>query len=150
MAILILELRQEVLAQQRRVKEQIKKQDRGGWVPNPLSAEEDEEEESDEDDDAGGMNKIKDRKGRKEFETNMHSMIRSYNNMLAQDMKGIPEVKLEKMLTNPLKRPTAGRKQKQQRSCLRPSQLTQRLFSLDDVDQNIADQMGQESDDEGN
>ena len=96
MAIFIVELRQEVLAQQRRVKEQIRKQDRGGWVPHPLSAEEDEEKESDKDDDAGGMNKIKDRKWRKEFETNMQYMIRSYNNMLAQDMKGIPEVKLEK------------------------------------------------------
>lgn len=150
MAILIVELRQEVLAQRKRVKEQIKKQDRGGWVPNPLSAEEDEEEESDEDDDAGVMNKITDRKGRKEFETDMHSMIRSYNNMLAQDMKGIPEVKLEKMFTNPLKRQTTGvgRKQKQ-RPWLRPGQLTQRLFSFDDVDQNIADQTGQESDDEG-
>ena len=70
--------------------------------------------------------------------------------MLAQDMKGIPEVKLEKMFIDPLKRPTAGRKQKQQWPWLRPSQLTQRLFSFDDVDQNIADQMGQESDDEGN
>ena len=54
------------------------------------------------------------------------------------------------MFTTPLKRPTAGQKQKQQRSWLRPNQLSQRLFLFDDVDQNIADQMRQESDDESN
>mmetsp|Transcript_32179 Transcript_32179/g.67634 ORF Transcript_32179/g.67634 Transcript_32179/m.67634 type:complete len:860 (+) Transcript_32179:190-2769(+) len=166
MAILIVELRQEVLAQRRKVKEDMKKdrelKKERGWLPN-LNADEDDEEESDDDDDAGVMNKITDRKGRKEFETDMHALIRSYNSMLARDLKGIPEVKLERMLPKiPLRMPStliprrasnanlAGKTNKQPRPWLRPGGLTQRLFSFDDVDQTSpADQSRHESDDEG-
>jgi len=158
MAILIVELRQEVLAQRRRVKEQIKKQDKAKWmVTNPLaeSSDESDEEESDDDDDAGVMNKIRDRKGRKEFETDMHSMVRSYNQMLAQDLRGIPEVKAN--IADRLRKAVEGRANRSSTRPMMPwmrGQLTQRLFSYDDVDQNQnPDQQsptaGQESDDEG-
>ncbi len=127
MAILFVELRQEVLAQRKRAKEQLK--DRG-WVPN-LTVITDID---DDDDDAGLLNKITDRNGRKEFETDMHALIRSYNDMLAHDLRGIPEVKLEKTITTqPILLDnfnTPFRK-----TWLFPSQLTQRLFSFDDMDQ---------------
>ncbi|KAL7543167.1 hypothetical protein ACHAXR_012860 [Thalassiosira sp. AJA248-18] len=148
MAILIVELRQEVLAQRQRAKDLIKKQQdkKGGWQVPTLSGEEDDDEESDDDDDdAGVMNKITDRKGRKEFETDMHALIRSYNNMLAQDLKGIPEVKLERMFANRLRRAT---KTGQKKPWLRPGGLTQRLFSFDDMLENNQAE-GQDSDDEG-
>lgn len=94
MAILIVELRQEVLAQRKRAREQIKRREARGWFDQSASDDLDAE-----DDDAGVMNKITDRKGRKEFETDMHAMIRTYNDMLGRDLKGIPEVKV--MFTNP-------------------------------------------------
>ena len=140
MAVLFVELRQEVLAQRRRVKEQLKKDNRG-LIPN-LLGDDDEDNlgaETDHDDDCGIMNKITDRKGRKEFETDMHTLIRSYNDMLAKDLKGIPEVKLQKMFPS-LRRPSilpnfaGGKKNGQQRPWLKPGGLTQRLFSFDDID----------------
>lgn len=166
MAILIVELRQEVLAQRRRVKEQMKLKSKGPWVQNPLSEEEDDDESDDDIDDAGVMNKITDRKGRKEFETDMHALIRSYNNMLAQDLKGIPEVKLERLFADRFRRARETRmnmrKSAQQgggggggvRPWLRPGGLTQRLFSFDDMmdqqQQQGADQTRDaDSDDEG-
>lgn len=151
MAILIVELRKEVLAQRRRVKEQIKKQDKGtwtDWVPTLSSEDEDDEEESDDDDDAGVMNRITDRRNRKEFETDMHALIRSYNDMLAQDLKGIPEVKLEKMFTNPLRRLNTPQRNRQQ-WWLKPGQISQRFFSFDDLEHGASEQSRQDIDDEG-
>ena len=85
MAILVVELRKEVLAQREKAKQQIKRRDNAGWMSGfPSDNEEDEEEEPDE----SLLLGITDRKTRKEFETDMHSMIRSYNNMLAQVKKG--------------------------------------------------------------
>lgn len=126
MAILFVELRLEVLAQRKRAKEQLKER---GWAPN-LNAVADNE-----DDDAGLLNKITDRKGRKEFETDMHALIRSYNDMLAHDLRGIPEVKLEKKVISP---PTLlGNANTPFRKTW---QLTQRLFSLDEMDQPLTQQ----------
>jgi hypothetical protein len=139
MAILFVELRQEVLAQRKRAKEQLK--DRG-WVPN-LTVITDID---DDDDDAGLLNKITDRKGRKEFETDMHALIRSYNDMLAHDLRGIPEVKLEKKVMTP---PTLlGNANTPFRKTWFPSQLTQRLFSFDDMDQPLP-QPQHDTDEEG-
>jgi len=97
MAILIVELRQEVIAQRKRAKEQIKRRGERGWFD---SSESDEEIEGD--DDAGVMNRITDSHGRKEFEMEMHAMVRAYNDMLRKDLKGIPEVKMT--FTNPFTR----------------------------------------------
>ena len=139
MAILIVELRQEVLSQRRRVKEQMEQKEKKGFLPsNPLAEESDGEDESESDDDvdAGVMNKITDRKGRKEFETDMHSLLRSYNGMLAQDLKGVPEVKLERTIQipkNPLRR-APNQYRQGGRPWLRPGGLTQRLFSFDDIE----------------
>ena len=140
MAVLFVELRQEVLAQRQRVKEQLKKDNRG-LIPNLLGDDNEDElgTETDHDDDCGIMNKITDRKGRKEFETDMHTLIRSYNDMLAKDLKGIPEVKLQKMFPS-LRRPSilpnfaGGKRNGQQRPWLKPGGLTQRLFSFDDIE----------------
>lgn len=71
-----------------------------------------------------------------------HSLIRSYNGMLSRDMKGMPEVKLRKMMSNPIRRLDRRRSQ---RPWLRPGGLTQRLFSFDEMH---ADRTGQGSDDE--
>ncbi|KAL9180213.1 hypothetical protein ACHAXT_008183 [Thalassiosira profunda] len=148
MAILIVELRQEVLAQRKRVKEQLELKRQAGWVPTLSGDEDDDDGDSDDsDDDAGVMNKITDRKGRKDFETDMHSLLRSYNGMLAADLKGIPEVKLQRAF-NPLRRAmTPHGQSRSQRPWLRPGGLTQRLFSFDDIDGN--DQAKNDSDDEG-
>lgn len=97
MAILIVELRQEVIAQRKRAKEQIKRRGERGWF-EPKS----EDDELEEDDDAGVMNKITDSSGKKEFETDMHAMVRAYNDMLRKDLKGIPEVKMT--FSNPFAR----------------------------------------------
>lgn len=132
MAILLVELRQEVMAQRRRAREQIKQRDRAGWAGRALSADDDDEEWGGSDgtdgDDAGVLDTIADRKGRKEFETDMHTLIRGYNHMLAQDLRGIPEVKMGKMFTNPLRRAAAsGRKGR--------GPMTRRLFSIDPFDE---------------
>ena len=146
MAILFVELRQEVIAQRRKAKEALKK-DKGTntWLPN-INEDEDNlgPEDADDDSDAGVMNKITDRKGRKEFETDMHALIRSYNDMLAQDLKGIPEVKLEKMFTNPLRRSNVARrksavaklvrKQPNDGTKWKPAVSAMKLFSFDDID----------------
>ena len=69
--------------------------------------------------------------------------------MLAQDLKGVPEVKLGKNVRPmTMKRLTVNRKTKNPRQWMRGS-LTQRLFSLDEVEQNAPDQTEQDSDDEG-
>jgi hypothetical protein len=97
MAILIVELRQEVIAQRRRAKEQIKRRGERGWF-EPKS----EDEDLEDDDVEGVMNKITDSRGKKEFETDMHAMVRAYNDMLRKDLKGIPEVKMT--FSNPFAR----------------------------------------------
>jgi hypothetical protein len=95
MAILFVELRQEVIAQRRRIKEQLKKDK--GWVPKSLTANEDDED--DEIDDDGGLLKtITDNQGRRRLEMDMHANIRAYNDMLAHDLKGMPEVQLENIV----------------------------------------------------
>lgn len=99
MAILIVELRQEVIAQRKRAKEQIKRRGERGWFDGSES-----DEEIEGDDDAGVMNRITDSHGRKEFEMDMHAMVRAYNDMLRKDLKGIPEVKMT--FTNPFTRST--------------------------------------------
>jgi hypothetical protein len=104
MAILIVELRQEVIAQRKRAKEQIKRRGERGWFEPKSESDEDIEE----DDDAGVMNKIADSNGRKEFETDMHAMVRAYNDMLRKDLKGIPEVKMT--FSNPFARENTPRK----------------------------------------
>lgn len=102
MAILIVELRQEVLAQRKRAKEQIKRRGERGWF-EPKS----EDDELGEDDDAGVMTKITDSSGKKEFEKDMHAMVRAYNDMLRKDLKGIPEVKMT--FSNPFARSTESK-----------------------------------------
>ena len=150
MAILFVELRQEVLAQRRRAKETLKR-DRG-LFPNLISDDDEDElgeEPDDEDFDAGIMNKITDRKGRKEFETDMHTLIRSYNDMLAQDLKGIPEVKLERFI-NPLRRSTLGNTRKNKNRQW-PTLSQMRLFSFDEVEleQEQQQQNSSDHDEEG-
>ena len=115
MAILIVELRKEVVAYRKRVKTQIKKENEkgllssvvGGAAPNILTdANNDTESEVDSDaDDAGVMNSVTNAKGRKDFETGMHQMVRAHNDMLYKDMKGMPEVQVSKAVfpKNPLK-----------------------------------------------
>ena len=95
MAILFVELRQEVLAQRRRVKERLKKG--RGWVPKALTANEDDEDD-DVDDDGGLLDKITDIEGRKELEIDMHANIRAYNDMLAHDLRGMPAVPIENIV----------------------------------------------------
>ena len=98
MAILIVELRQEVIAQRKLAKEQIKRRGERRW----FEIESESDEDLEEDDDAGVMSKITDSNGRKEFETDMHAMVRAYNDMLRKDLKGIPEVKVT--FSNPFSR----------------------------------------------
>ena len=88
MAILIVELRMEVIAQRRRAKEEVKRRGERGWF-------EFDDPNEDLEDDTGVMAKITDSKGRKEFENDLHAMIRTYNDMLRKDLKGIPEVKMK-------------------------------------------------------
>lgn len=99
MAILIVELRQEVIAQRKRAKEQIKRRGERGWFDKNES-----DEDMEDDADAGVMSKITDSSGKKEFETDMHAMVRAYNDMLRKDLKGIPEVKVT--FSNPFSRST--------------------------------------------
>ena len=142
MAILIVELRQEVLAQRKRAKVLLRKrQEERGWVPI-LSAEEDDDNKSDDedDDDAGVLNKLTDRKRRKDFESEIHQQIRLYNDMLASDLKGLPEVKLARMFPpiNPLRRNNNDAATPKKSPWFRPSHFTQQLsmiFSQDDIDE---------------
>ena len=97
MAILIVELRQEVIAQRKRAKERIKRRGQRGWFDKNES-----DEDMEDDTDAGVMSKITDRSGKKEFETDMHAMVRAYNDMLRKDLRGIPEVKVT--FSNPFSR----------------------------------------------
>ena len=94
MAILFVELRQEVLAQRRRVKERLRKG--RGWVPKALTTNEDDED--DDVDDGGLLDKITDSEGRKELEMDMHANIRAYNDMLANDLRGMPAVQVENIV----------------------------------------------------
>lgn len=105
MAILIVELRKEVMAYRKRAKTQLEREDeKGGIIASvvggaPNLSEDDNNTESDPDDadeDAGLMSTVTNAKGRKEFETGMHQMIRGYNDMLYKDMKGMPEVEVSK------------------------------------------------------
>jgi len=105
MAILIVELRKEVMAYRKRAKTQLEKEDeKGGLIASvvggaPNLNEDDNNTESDDDDadeDAGLMSTVTNAKGRKEFETGMHQMVRGYNDMLYKDMKGMPEVEVSK------------------------------------------------------
>ncbi len=136
MAILIVELRQEVLAQRKRAKEQIKRRENRGWGIGQTNDDDDEESDF-EIDDAGVMNKITDKKGRKEFETEMHGLIRSYNDMLSKDLKGIPEVKA---FTNPFFRGTSkdgspGQHRGWDPKAWTKSFMKSRLQSFDESDQ---------------
>ena len=58
----------------------------------------------DEDDDDGLLNKITDRQGRKQLEMDMHHRLRAYNDMLSQDLKGMPEVKIDNIVQNKFRR----------------------------------------------
>lgn len=138
MAILIVELRQEVLAQRKRAKEQVmRRENRGSVIAQERDGDYDEDED---DDDAGVLNKIRDRKGRKEWDTDMHAMIRTYNDMLAKDLKGIPEVKI---VTNPLTKSKLGGEDGTPRKILQPktwmrksNQMNQlRLFNFEEGDE---------------
>ena len=107
MAILFVELRQEVLAQRRKVKEQLEKDKnkiKKGWVPTTSITSRLINSEVDEDDDDGLLNKITDRQGRKQLEMDMHHRLRAYNDMLSQDLKGMPEVKIENIVQNKFRR----------------------------------------------
>ena len=117
MAILIVELRKEVMAQRQRAKAQIQKENEQpgllssvvGGAPNICeggSTGSDSKEDDDDDDDAGVMNKLTNAKGRKDFETGMHQMVRAHNDMLYKDMKGMPEVQVSRAVfqKNPLKK----------------------------------------------
>jgi len=106
MAILIVELRKEVMAYRKRAKTQLEKEDeKGGIIASVVGGanlnEDDNNTESDHDDadeDAGLMSTVTNAKGRKEFETGMHQMVRGYNDMLYKDMKGVPEVEVSKVV----------------------------------------------------
>lgn len=108
MAILFVELRQEVLAQRRKVKEQLEKDKNRnkGWVPTTSINRliDSEEDEDNDDDDDGLLNKIMDRQGRKQLEMDMHHRLRAYNDMLSQDLKGMPEVKIENFVQHQFRR----------------------------------------------
>lgn len=111
MAILFVELRQEVLAQRRKVKEQSEKdRNKKGWVlatsiTRLIDSEEDQDDNNDDDGDGDGLlNKITDRQGRKQLEMDMHHRLRAYNDMLSQDLKGMPEVRIENFVQQKLRR----------------------------------------------
>jgi len=155
MAILIVELRHEVLAQRKRAKLQLRKrQEERGWVPI-LSAEENDDNKSDDeddDDDAGVFNKLTDRKRRKAFESEIHQQIRSYNDMLASDLKGLPEVKLARMIppTNPLRKNNTNAATTKKSPWFRPhfTQQLSMIFSRDDIDDENDSFRGHSEDDE--
>eukprot|EP00986_Skeletonema_menzelii_P004169 scaffold1395_cov127-Skeletonema_menzelii.AAC.3 len=101
MAILIVELRKEVMAYRKRAKAQLEKAaSKGGILASvaggaPKLNEEDTDSDSDGEDengDAGLMNTVTNANGRKEFEKDMHERLRHHNTMLYRDMKGMPEV----------------------------------------------------------
>mmetsp|Transcript_13192 Transcript_13192/g.21677 ORF Transcript_13192/g.21677 Transcript_13192/m.21677 type:complete len:822 (+) Transcript_13192:163-2628(+) len=110
MAILIVELRKEVMAYRKRAKTQLEKEDERGGIlasvagcaPN-LNEDDTESDSEDENGDAGLMNTVTNAKGRKEFETGMHAMIRGYNETLYTDMKGMPEVEVSKAVFHKVK-----------------------------------------------
>ena len=151
MAILIVELRHEVLAQRKRAKAQLRKrQEERGWGPI-LSAEENDDNKSDDedDDDAGVLNKLTDRKRRKAFESEIHQQIRLYNDMLASDLKGLPEVKLARMF--PLRRNNNDTVTPKKSPWFRPSHFTQQLsmiFSQDEISDEDDSLRGHPEDDE--
>lgn len=114
MAILIVELRNEVMAYRKRVKAQIEKVNEKGILSSVVGGaanmneddnDTDSEKDSNDDDDAGVMNTVTNPKGRKDFETGMHQMVRAHNDMLYKDMRGMPEVQVSKAVfqKNPLK-----------------------------------------------
>lgn len=105
MAILIVELRKEVMVYRKQAKTKLEKEDeKGGLIASvvggaPNLDDDDNNTEPDPDDadeDAGLMSTVTNAKGRKEFETGMHQMVRGYNDMLYKDMKGMPEVEVSK------------------------------------------------------
>ena len=100
MAILIVELRKEVLAYRKRVKAQLERENEKGILSSVVGAPDEGDDtgsDSDDDaDDAGVMNTVTNAKGRKDFERGMHQMVRAHNDMLYKDMKGMPEVQASK------------------------------------------------------
>jgi hypothetical protein len=125
MAILIVELRKEVVAYRKRVKAQIEKENEKGGILSsvvgtsiipPFGFDDDDGNNTDsddkdaDDDDAGVMNTVTNGKGRKDFETGMHQMVRAHNDMLYKDLRGMPEVQVSKaVFQKPLKGLTKGR-----------------------------------------
>ena len=91
MAMLFVELRQEVLSQQRRARGRLEKDRRSKeWVPTAASitrlinSGEDNDRDDDDDDNIGSglLNKITDRRGRKQLEMDMHHRLRAYNDIM--------------------------------------------------------------------
>jgi hypothetical protein len=77
-----------------------------GWVHKSLAAKDDDDDDEDDDvDDGGGLlDKITDREGRKRLEMDMHANIRTYNDMLASDLRGMPSVRMDNIVQNALRR----------------------------------------------